>query len=67
MQYNDIKPCNWYIKQDHSYCCSVNEHQIYSHIKYILSDQGGVNPVCGQSNDCKQLQGTGAGSTDVAH
>lgn len=29
MQYNDIKPYNWYIKQDRSYCDSTNEHQIY--------------------------------------
>lgn len=45
MQYNDIKPCNWYIKQDHFYCASVNEHQIYLHIKYIyFSTEENVNP-----------------------
>lgn len=42
MQYNDIKPCNWYIKQDHSYCDFVNEHQICLHVKYILYKQNKI-------------------------
>jgi len=36
MQYNDIKPYNWYIKQNRSYCDSTNEDRIYLHIKHIF-------------------------------
>jgi len=42
MQYNDIKPCNRYIKQDHSYCCSPKEHQTRSRLKRSRSGRGGT-------------------------